>query len=137
MDIIDGIKKYGAYHLATIAGALAPDEPEGEGAAFLDRVRKETIYAVELRAKEWNLTLAQAAKEHRESIQDSVADSSPSSDPGVMWRQFVELGGYRELDQLRGEGTPNDDSPGGWAELALFTIAFRLVSTLLTEIQEG
>lgn len=137
MTTIDNIRRYDAYHLATIAGALAPDDLDGEGGAFLDRVRKETIYAVELRAKEWKLTLAEVVEEHRESIQDSVADNAPSSEPAVMWQQFVELGGYRELDQLRKEGTPNDDSPGGWAELALFTIAFRLVSVLLTEIQEG
>jgi hypothetical protein len=137
MTIINGIRKYDAYHLATMAGALAPDDPDGEGATFLDRVRKDTIYAVELRSKEWELTLAEAAEEHRESIQDSVADSAPSSDPDVMWRQFVELGGYRELDQLRKEGTPRNNTLEGWAELALFTIAFRLVSALLTEIQEG
>ncbi|QAX95523.1 OCR-like antirestriction protein [Streptomyces phage BartholomewSD] len=137
MNVIDGIRKYNSYHLATIAGALAPDDQNGDGAMLLDKVRDATIEAVELRAKEQELTLAEAAEEYRERIQDSVADKAPDSDQEVMWRQFVELGGYRELDQLRKDGTPNNNTLEGWAELALFTIAFRLVSVLLTEIQEG
>jgi hypothetical protein len=137
MTTIDGIRKYNSYHLATLAGAHAPDDPNGDGAALLDKVTRETIYAVQLRAKAYEITLAEAAEEHRESIQDSVADNAPNSDPDLMWREFVELGGYRELEQLRKDGTPNNDTLAGWAELALFTIAFRLVSALLTEIQKG
>ncbi|MFJ6680560.1 hypothetical protein [Streptomyces werraensis] len=137
MTTIDGIRRYNSYHLATLAEAYAPDDPNGDGAALLDKVTRETIYAVQLRAKEYGLTFAEVVEEHRESIQDSVADNAPNPDPDLMWREFVDLAAYRELDRLRKEGTPNDDTPAGWAELALFTIAFRLVSALLTEIQEG
>lgn len=137
MTTIKGIHLYGTYHLATIAGALAPDDSLYEGAAFLDDVRRRTISAVELYAQEWKLTLAEVVEEHRESIQDLVADASPSDDPDLMWQQFVELGAYRELDRIRKEGTPANDTLAGWAENALFDIAFRLVSALLTEIAEG
>ncbi|MGW8630582.1 hypothetical protein [Streptomyces sp. NPDC055793] len=137
MTTIKGIRLYDSYHLATTAGALAPDDDDYEAATFLDQVRTRTINTVELYAKEYELSLAEAVEDHRESIQDLVADSAPDADEDVMWRQFVELGGYRELDRLRKEGKPTNDTLAGWAELALFTIAFRLTSVLLTEIQEG
>lgn len=137
MTTIDGIRKYDSYHLATMAGALAPDDPDGAGAQFLDKVRKETIYAVQLRAKEYDLSFAEVVEEHRESIQDSVADNAPNADQDLLWREFVELGGYRELDRIRQESVPMLDTLEGWAGMALFDIAFRLVSAVLTEIKEG
>ncbi|MDX3525100.1 hypothetical protein P1P75_01205 [Streptomyces sp. ID05-39B] len=134
LNIIDAIKKYNAYHLATVAQTTAPDDPKGAGGQFLTGVRDDVLTWIEL-VKEPGGSLAELVADYRETIQDTAADAAPSSDPAVKWRQFVDLAAYKE--DLSQAGTPIDTSLGGYAELALFQIAFRLVSNLLTEIEEG
>ncbi|MFE9925179.1 hypothetical protein ACFYQA_27475 [Streptomyces sp. NPDC005774] len=133
MNIIEGIKKYSTYHLATVAEVPATDDAESAGSKLLVRVRDETIEHIEKLLKESDDSLAEIVHWNREVIQDAVADGAASLDTPERWRQFVDLAAYRE-DRTE-IGTPTDTSLEGWAETALFQIAFRLVSNLLSEVE--
>lgn len=135
MTTIDGIKKLRTHDLASLAECLAPDPHESAGIAFLERIRNAVLDHVEKGLAETGEVVSEFIRWEREAIQDDVANKAPSQDTPRKWREFVELGAYRE--DLSDMGTPTDTTPGGWAEVAIFKIAFRLVSNLLTEIQEG
>ncbi|MET8111209.1 hypothetical protein [Streptomyces prasinus] len=132
MSMLDGIKKYSPYHLATVAEVPAPDA-ESAGSKLLIKVRDEVVEHIEGLLKDSGDSLAEIVRWEREVIQDAVADSAASQDTPERWRQFVDLAAYRE--DRSNIGTPTDTSLEGWAEVAIFQIAFRLVSNLLDEIE--
>ncbi|MDX3405127.1 hypothetical protein PV708_02555 [Streptomyces sp. ME02-6977A] len=135
MTTIDGFKKFRTHDLASLAECLSPETHEGAGAAFLERVRDAVLNHVEEGLKETGEVLSEFIRWEREKIQDDVAEKAASQDTPTLWREFVELGGYRE--DLTDWGTLNDPTPTGYAKECLFSIAFRLTSALLTEIKEG
>jgi hypothetical protein len=126
MDITERINHYDPPTLARLAECAEPDSRVSEGADFLALVRDKVVDLVQEYGE---------VAPYREAIQDAAAEAGKSADLGVKWRQFVDLGAYKE--NLTEFGTPSPDTPEGHADLALFFIGFRLAKTLLDEIEEA
>lgn len=115
-------KGYNAYRLADLAECTQPDTLESPGAKWLELVRDGVL-------DQWN--------EFKESIYPEdmvfeVADSLVPIYTNEIWEIFVDLGAYREGNDL---GITDDTTKV--AQVALLRIAERLINAILREESFG
>ncbi|AOQ27116.1 OCR-like antirestriction protein [Streptomyces phage Brataylor] len=135
MNIIEEIKQYGPYSLASEGETLDPDDHSSPGSHFLVSVRDAVIERVEWEVEHNELTLVEAAEAVRDGdALGEIADGAPSVYTYQLWQEFVDLGGYREdLEPHDLNVSDMDKIPG----IALYHIAYRLASVLLEQIIEN
>ncbi|ATI18853.1 OCR-like antirestriction protein [Streptomyces phage Diane] len=135
MNILEEIENYGPYKLSELADCASPDSSTSEGSDFLATVRDDVIDKIQNQI-DWDgklSSLSDLIALERDRIQDEASDSAPDVRTHTMWREYVDLCAYQE--DLTEFGTPTDDTMEGRARLALTSIAHRLVSALLDEIE--
>jgi hypothetical protein len=135
MDVIEKVNGYGPTALARLAECVEPDSHVSEGADFLAHVRDKVIDLVERHVEEEGGPRAEVVARYREFIQGEAAWNGRSTDLDEKWRQFVDLRAYEE--NIAELGTPTNNTIEGRADLALFSIGFRLASQLVSQIEEG
>ncbi|QDK03791.1 OCR-like antirestriction protein [Streptomyces phage Werner] len=135
MDIMADIKGYGPYWLAREADTMEPDDHNSAGALFLASVRDSVIERVEWEVEHNELTLVEAAEEVRDGdALGEIADGAPSVYTYDAWKQFVDLGAFREDLEPHELKMSELDKVAG---IALYHVAYRLASVLLEQIIEN
>lgn len=117
---IEEIKAHGPYTLAQMAETGSPDAKGSPGAIFLIDIRDAVVEAFE------------EDGQVDERKQGEIADGAASVMTHEKWQQWVDLCGYQE--DLSEFGTPTKEGIGGIADLALYYIAYRLVTALVEEL---
>jgi len=113
------VKDRNAYQLASLVGCASPDTLDSPGARFLLRVQDSARELVE-------------GAEPGEDLTDAIHERADAAVPiytHEMWATFVDLGAYEEVVTEYG---PIEDM-GQAAQVALYMIAERLLSTLVEE----
>ena len=126
-DKVTEVKGYTAYTLAGMADCMSPDSLESVGAQFLGSVRDDVIERVE------DIT-AEDFERETEDISHEIADSAVPVYTGEKWATFTDLGAYAEdVSEYAGESSDMDKL----SDVALYVIAERLASAILSELAES
>lgn len=140
MTTLDDIRAWNPLHMADAAEAFDPDtiaEREGEddspGAVFLRSVWRATLEAVET-AREEGVAWSDLA-EHLTDAFHEIADAAPDVYTHTRWREFVDLGAYREDLSEWGPIDP-EDIERAVAGVALYQMADRLARAIVEELAE-
>lgn len=131
---IHEIKGRNAYTLSHLAEAFSPDTLESPGAEFLTGVMDAFVEGVRFNCEEFSdeFEISQVIDNMRNAGElDTFASDAPSCYTHEMWKQFLDLGGYRE--DLSGCPVIGLDEPNALnmiAACALSQIADRLIEAL-------
>jgi len=134
MNVLGQIKQYSAYRLSELADTGSPDDHGSDGAVFLTDVRDDLVDRIQHHLNDGD-ELGDVLDSEGERIRNEVSDSAPAVSTHLKWKQFVDLTAYTE--DLSDHGTPTDNTPGGWADMALVQIAYRLLDVLMDEIEDS
>ena len=114
------IKNLKLHELVNLAECATPDNETSAGAKFLFHVRDAFIEAIEYDGECDDRSIHE------------IADSAPDVYTHRRWKEFVDLGAYREdISDLVSAETSMDDRAG----VALYQIAERLVSALVEDFE--
>lgn len=130
-----------SYRLATLIGCLSPDSLDSPGGLFLSRFRY--AFANEFWSTRGGRGSGLLSPPSPKMISE-VCDNAPSASTHDMWKEYVDLGVYHNLVDIKigslniDEDSFDDDTTvaldlGDLARKALVEIANRLADALLSE----
>lgn len=135
-NAITAINELDAFQLAGMADVQGPDSLESAGAKFLTSIRRSFAEQIEYFAESSEADNAEdLANEFRDSADEctEIADSAPSVYTYERFHEFTDLAAWQEdiSDYVSGESDMEK-----LAGIALYVIAERLLSELVTYVEE-